>query len=298
VKGLFCTTYGPLVAATMGGMGKWPLRNEKETDMAINSLRLVYFSPTQTTKRVLESIAQGIGVNTVRELDLTPRETEGWGHEEIRDDLVIIGAPVYAGRIPVVAARRLRRLQGRDSAAVIVVVYGNRAYEDALLELKDLALEVGFIPVAGGTFIGEHSFSDVTTPIATGRPDVQDLDKAVEFGRMVQKKMTSMQALADMSPLQVPGNSPYRDRRQLPKVSPTTDEALCAQCKSCVSVCPTGAVELNDTLRTDPDLCILCCACVKNCPTGARTMEDASIRQLAERLSKSFPDRKEPEMYL
>jgi ferredoxin len=266
--------------------------------MNIDSAKLVYFSPTKTTKKVLEGIVQEIQIDTIEHLDLTPPEARTREFEELHDELVIIGSPVYSGRVPVDAAQRLQRIKGNDTPAVIVVVYGNREYEDALLELKDLAVEAGFKPFAGGAFIGEHSFANDTTQIANGRPDTEDIKKAKELGRLIWKKLNEAQEFDEMSPLQVPGNFPYRERGKLSMISPITQETLCSKCKTCATVCPTAAITVNDTVLTDENACILCCACVKNCPTGARVMENSRIKQAAERLSTNFHQRKEPEMYV
>jgi len=266
--------------------------------MNIKSAKLVYFSPTQTTKRVVKGIAQGIQVAKVEHLDLTPPESGTRACEEMYDELVIVGAPVYGGRIPEDAAHRLRRLQGNDTLAVIVVVYGNREYEDALLELKDLVVKAGFIPVAGGAFLGEHSFSTGAMPIARGRPDTKDLRKAAAFGKMIRDKMRDIHTLDDISPLHVPGNYPYREWTKSSGISPITQETLCDKCEICATVCPTAAIVVQDTVETDPGACIWCCACVKNCPTGARVMDDPRTRQFAEWLNKNCGERKEPEMYV
>ncbi len=266
--------------------------------MNINSAKLVYFSPTKTTKKVVEGIAQEIQTDKIEHLDLTPPEAKTRKFEEMHDELVIIGAPVYGGRIPIDAAHRLQRLKANGTPSVIVVVYGNREYEDALLELKDLAIEAGFKPVAGGAFIGEHSFANDTTPIANGRPDTEDLKKAREFGKLIWKKLRDIQALDDMSPLQVPGNFPYRERGKPSKTSPITQETLCTMCETCATVCPTAAITVNDKVMTDPNPCILCCACVKNCPTQARVMEEPRIKQAAKWLNTNFSQRKEPEVYV
>jgi ferredoxin len=266
--------------------------------MNIRSAKLIYFSPTQTTRRVIEGIAQGVRIATVEYLDLTPPEAGTRKLTEMHDELAIIGAPVYSGRLPADMISRLRRLKGNDAPAVIVVVYGNRAYEDALLELRDLALETGFKPIAAGAFIGEHSYSSNATPIAVGRPDMEDSKKAKEFGEMINKKMRNMGALDEMIPLLVPGNFPYKERGALSNISPVTEEAVCAKCEKCASVCPTAAITVRDTVLTDRSLCIRCCACVKTCSTGARTMEDPRIRQVAEQLSMNCRKRKEPETFM
>ena len=146
--------------------------------MKITTAKLVYFSPTGTTKKVLEGIADAIQVDLVEQIDLTPPEAVTREFEELQDELAIIGAPVYGGRIPLDAVHRFRRLKANNTLVVVVVLYGNREYEDALLELKNLTEELGFTAVAGGAFVGEHSYANETVPIANGRPDAEDLKKA------------------------------------------------------------------------------------------------------------------------
>lgn len=266
--------------------------------MKSNTVKLIYFSPTGTTKSVLEGIARGVQAETVEHLDLTPPDASTRAIEEMHDELALVGAPVYGGRLPPDAAQRLRRLKGNDTPAVVVVVYGNREYEDALLELSDLVKEAGFVPVAGGAFIGEHSFDSEEMPIATGRPDDQDLEKAAGFGKAIREKIQGIGALGEMVPLKVPGNFPYKEWSKWPGVSPTTRETTCIRCEACISVCPTAAITLNETLITDTEACIVCCACVRACPTGARVPEHPRIRHSQEWLSTNCRQRKEPETLL
>jgi ferredoxin len=265
--------------------------------MNIGSATLVYFSPTQTTKKVLESIAHGLRVDRVERLDLTPPPSKN-PDLELRAGVALIGAPVYGGRIPLDAVHRLERLKGDNTPAVIVVVYGNRAFEDALLEIKDVVTAAGFMPVAGGAFIGEHSFSTDAIPIAPGRPDAEDAEKAAAFGKMIRDKLNDVHTVAELSPLHVPGQSPYRERPKEGQIAPITQETLCAECKTCIQVCPTAAITWQDKAMTDANACILCCACVKACPTGARVMDHPRINKSRDWLSKNYSARKEPEIYL
>lgn len=265
--------------------------------MNINSATLIYFSPTRTTRKVIESIAQGFQILRVEHLDLTPPEAMTREFAGMHDDLAIIGSPVYSGRLPTEMVSRFRRLKGNGAPAVIVAVYGNRAYEDALLELRDLALEAGFEPVAAGAFIGEHSFSGNATPIAVGRPDGEDLAEATEFGKLIHEKLSNLRALDEMLPLQVPGNFPYKELRMLSGIAPVIHEAVCSQCGRCATFCPTAAITMGEAVATDGSLCIRCCACVKFCPVGARAMEDPRIRQAAEQLATNCGKRKEPETW-
>ncbi|MHA2380590.1 MAG: 4Fe-4S binding protein, partial [Candidatus Thorarchaeota archaeon] len=247
---------------------------------------------------------------------------------EFKDELAIISVPVYAGRVPTEAAYRIRRLTSNRAwdvkrppkiPAVIVVTYGNRAYEDALRELADIVSEVGFQPIAAGVFICEHSFSVPETPTAHGRPDSKDLAKAEAFGQMIQEKYGRADTIDSLSPVNPPGTTPYTlsmranltwyDYGEL--ATPYTNEDQCTKCGTCVDGCPTAAIRIQHVssnpspmigynillVSTEHNSCIWCCACVKNCPTGARVMSHR-ILQSQESLNKKYPDRKEPETYL
>ena len=265
--------------------------------MKFSTLKLIYFSPTRTTRKILETIAQGVQIHTIEHIDLTFPETRTQGLEEIHDELAIIGAPVYAGRIPTEAIQRLKRVKATGTPAVIVVLYGNREYEDGLLELRNLVLGTGFLPFAGAAFIGEHSYATKTHPIANGRPDGEDLRKALDFGKMIMENITGIHSMNEILPLRVPGNVPYRERGKMPQSSPVTQSALCTLCEACTPICPMAAIVVKDKVMTDQNLCILCCGCVKACPTGARLIEDPRIKKLAEKLSENCRQRKEPEIY-
>ena len=265
--------------------------------MNIESIILTYFSPTRTTQKIVENIAEGMQVNRIKQFNLTVPDIETPDYKEVTNGMAIIGAPVHGGRLPLEAINRFKRLRGNDIPAVVVVVYGNRAYEDALLELKSLAEEVGFKPVAGGAFIGEHSVSSDDKPIAKRRPDSMDLKKAQEFGKKIIDLLSDIDSVSEISPLKVPGNFPYKERRESSKIAALTDETLCTMCEICVPVCPTGSITINDTVRTNPDTCIHCCACIKFCPPQARYFDDPERKQIVERLYTSCSERKEPEVF-
>ncbi len=266
--------------------------------MKIQKARLVYFSPTRTTKAILESIAGGTGVEAVEHLDITLPDAGRDFAEMEEDELLLIGAPVYAGRLPKIAVQRFNSMKSNGGPAVIVVLYGNREIEDALAELSDIAAARGFIPVAGGAFIGEHSFSNASVPLAKGRPDASDIQCAREFGRSIGEYLQSIESLRDIGPLKLPGNRPYRDHIVHPKTSPVTDNELCTACGTCASACPTGSILVDKTAKTDVETCILCCACVKLCPENARALKDPFLGQIIEWLHSNTERRKEPEIYM
>jgi len=261
----------------------------------MKSVRIISFSPTGTTRRVLEAIAQGLAVQTVEHLDLTRARARKGAIRELDESLTLIGTPVYTGRVPVQAAHALRAIKAPGGPAVFVVVYGNRAYDDALLELKEIVEGAGFRPLAAAAFVGEHSFSTAAIPLAAGRPDSKDVEKARSFGNMVREMVEGRGLLQGVPALHVPGNFPYRDRVSL-DACPESGEDLCIRCRKCEEACPQEAITLRENgMATEKGKCLLCCACVKRCPTGARRVTGARISQSVERLITLCRDRKEPE---
>ena len=265
--------------------------------MIIKQVKLIYFSPTGTTRKVLESIAKGIAVEDIEHIDLTLPGGAQHTIPPFSDELVIIGAPVYGGRLPVDAISRFKQLKASKILAVIIVVYGNREFEDALLELKNLAVELGFCPIAGGAFIGEHSFATKDVPIAYGRPDDLDVQKAIDFGAEIKEKVTALQSADAQMDLEIPGRFPYESGMLALAVSPTTQGETCTVCGTCASVCPTGAILVDTSVTTKIELCIRCCACIKNCPTDSRIWEDSKIKEITAWLHENFSTRKEPSIF-
>lgn len=266
--------------------------------MEIKRVKLVFFSPTGTSRKVLEGIARGIGVEAVEQIDLTLPENAYRPAPVFSDELVIIGAPVYGGRLPVDVVTRFRQLKAENTVAVLIVTYGNREFDDALLELKNLAVELGFNPIAGGAFIGEHSFASKEVPIANGRPDSSDMKKAVDFGRKIQRKVNALNSANDRVELEVPGSYPYKAEGARPmEISPVTDGDVCTVCGTCVSVCPTAAISMSGRVTTNVEQCIRCCACIKNCPEGARVMDNETWEYITNWLNENCGARKEPQMF-
>lgn len=265
--------------------------------MEAKQVKLIYFSPTGTTEKILESIAKGIAVDYVEHINLTLPEGIQQTIPPIINGLVIIGAPVYGGRLPVDAIIRFKKLKASNALAIVIVVYGNREFDDALLELKNLAVELGFTPIAGGAFIGEHSFATKDIPIANGRPDSLDVQKAMDFGIKIKDKLTSLQSPAAQMDLEIPGRFPYAGGVRAMVVSPVTKEHTCTVCGTCASVCPTAAISNNGGVATETELCIRCCACIKNCPTGSRAWEDSMMKSIANWLNENCSTRKEPQIF-
>lgn len=255
----------------------------------IKSVNLIYYSPTGTSRKISRAIGDGLKVNNLTESDIT------FGNNNIesfsKDSLTVFVSPVYGGRIPPIFFERLGALNGNGAMCVVVVVYGNRHYDDALLELKNEISKRGFIPMAAATFIGEHSFSKKEMPIAAGRPDHYDIGMAEHFGKEVMDKITSVSNPGELS---VPGNYPYKEIKPKQPVAPTSTENCCS-CGMCIESCPTHAIYTDESgeIKTDVDKCTLCCACVKICPNEARVFDSPFTKFLYE----NFSERKNPEFY-
>ncbi len=265
--------------------------------MKIRKIWLISFSPTRTSKTAIAAIAAGLGDIPSEAIDLTYPD-QVLDKQFAKDELVVIGVPVYAGRVAPLAVERLAVLHGSNTPAVIVVTYGNREFEDALIELNDIVEQASFKPVAGCAFIGEHSFSTPDSPIALGRPDIVDLAAAKQFGIRIIEKLEAIDTAETASKLKVPGNIPYKEGMGPLPFTPMVLQAKCTLCEACLETCPTGAISLETQIELDVNLCIFCCACIKTCPEDAMIINAEPILQKRQWLYENCSVRREPELYL
>lgn len=266
--------------------------------MEIANITTVFFSPTGTSKEVALAVAGGLHSDAARhECDLTYAAPNSSVSLK-RDDLAVIAVPVYAGRVPALARERLLTMQGDQTPAVIVVVYGNREYEDALVELRDIISSLSFKVIGACSFIGEHSYSSENKPIAQGRPDAKDLACAKDFAARIDEKIGKMEPEQTISAPDVPGNIPYKEGMGNLPVTPGVDSEKCTLCELCISACPSGAIRLNGQIEMNAERCIFCCACVKNCPENAVVITAEPVKKIQQWLYDNFQARKEPELFL
>ncbi len=261
--------------------------------MDIN-LKLLYFSATENTQKILRTIAGEIDADYL-EYDITSVEARKKKLKFDQNDLLIVGAPVYAGRIPELLVDYFKRLKGSSTPAVFVVTYGNRDYDDALLELKDIFNENGFVDLAAGAFIGEHSNSK---QIAGERPDENDLNSAKEFGRQIKSKVDEKEKNKIDSNLKVKGNYPYKERHDSPNFAPETADQ-CIECAVCAENCPVNAISFTDFSKIDEEKCIHCCSCIQKCPVEAKYMAHPHFEEITDYLIENFGGkRKEAEIFI
>jgi ferredoxin len=264
----------------------------------IQAVKLVCFSPTGTTKAILQGIARGLDQRTAELIDITKPDARRQHLRTSEHELLVVAVPVYMGRVPAILTDWLQSIQARNTPAVCVVVYGNRAYDDALLELRNILTSRGCVPIAGAAYVGEHSFSSSELPTAEGRPDASDLSHAEDFGRRVLEKLLSTPAIDHVSGLEVPGSYPYGGVTEIWRVDFIEVSDECTQCGICAEGCPVGAIDPEDSHLVDKEKCFTCCACIKNCPEGARTMKAGQVKDAAIRLNALYGERKEPVFFL
>lgn len=274
--------------------------------MTINEVHLITFSPTHTSQQIGRAIVRGTGIPKMVETDLTLHAVSALDIPE--QVLTVIAVPVYGGRVAPLAMERMQVIQAAGAPAVLVVTYGNRAYEKSLAELDAFASAKGFKVIAGGTFIGEHSYSTDRYPIAAGRPDADDLAYAEAFGAKIRAKIeaaASMEKLysVDVNRIQRPRQPFFPLFRFLRKVMklrksgvpmpriPAVDAERCKHCGACVVHCPAGAIAPGDECHTDAGKCIRCCACVKGCKQKARTFDTPFASLLADCFRRQKEDR-------
>lgn len=270
--------------------------------MKISKVAAAWFSPTGTTKKCTLAAARAaadvLGAQ-LAEIDFTLPSARDRAHAFADDELLVIGMPVYAGRLPNLIAPFVRDMfKSSSSPAIPIVCFGNRNFDDALTELRGALEASGFWVPAAAAFSCEHSFSRV---LGAGRPDEDDIREAIGLGDRAAHLIA--EASAPLPRIAIEGNEPPgpyytpRDRHgngiDIRKVKPTTSDA-CTKCGTCAAVCPMGSIDKDDTSRVT-GVCIKCCACEKRCPVGAKGWDDKGYlyhkSELEELYARRAPNR-------
>lgn len=283
----------------------------------VNRVIALYFSPTHTTKKVVTAIANAVSTSlsgllnrtiVMEEIDITTPLLREKKLVFSPEDMVVFGSPVYIGRMPNLISPYFKQVKGGGALGVAVAVYGNRAYDDGLIELRDIMVDDGFNMLGAAAFIGEHSFSNI---LGGGRPDDNDLQIATSFGKKLSKDIVELYTKNSDRPnklLEVPGTPyPYsgfynatdtsKKSVDIRKAVPNTDVEKCDKCGLCAKVCSMGSIDLDDcTIIVGK--CIKCSACVKLCPRGAKYFDDEQFLGHLKVLERNFTSpRKEPELF-
>lgn len=256
----------------------------------------IYFSPTGNTAKVVKAIGSRIAGDWLQEVEWTKPMNRGKKLNFGSSELVIIGVPVYRGRIPEVIAEEIKNLTGQGTPAVLVVTYGNRVIEDAMIELKDAMERQGFVPFAAASFSSQHSFNK---EIGYGRPDEKDIRVAEEFADKISEKLVNLDK--DKIGLTVPGDRPYKEVGPISQMPfyPQTD-MNCIYCMLCSQYCPMEAISFSNPKAVDPEKCIRCTACIKVCPVQAKKMTPEPFEAFLKKITtdSALKNRKEPWYYV
>lgn len=242
----------------------------------------IYFSPTGGTKKTVQFIGEKFQES--QDIDIS-QEIRSYQME--KNDFCIVGVPSFGGRVPDIAIRRLKQLQGKDTPVLLVVTYGNRAYEDTLIELKDTLEKQGFICVGAMSIISEHS---IVPKFGAGRPNQDDFHEIEEYIQQFKERL-----VLPYSPIEVPGNHPYKEFHTIPMHPKTNSD--CQNCGLCAKLCPVNAIPKENPTLTDHDQCISCMRCVKICPKHARSLSSLKLMAVEQKLKKSCSTTKKNEFF-
>lgn len=246
----------------------------------------MHFSPNGGTKATVDSLAAGFTGVKILEVDMAVPANRQKEWIFGADDLLIVGMPVYSGRLPALSAEIFEKISGNQAQAIAVAVYGNRHYDDALLELNQALTAKGFRVIASGAVVAEHCLERT---VAAKRPDADDQAMLVQIAEEVRAKMEK----GDDHLPSVPGNQPYK---ALPTYAAPFGNESCDSCGLCLQSCPVEAIDPEDPKKTDSEKCIFCGACINVCPKGARATE--KLPMMRQWLLENCSERREMEWFL
>lgn len=261
------------------------------SSLKIDFVSGIHFSPTGNTAKVVNVIGRKIAGDYYKEIDMAVPGNRGSVRNFSSNELVIVGVPVYRGRVPEVMAEEIMNWKGNKTPAIILVTYGNRVVEDALLELKDLMIKQGFVPFGAGIFSGQHSYNK---EIAYNRPDKKDLTVAENFAQEILETLKELDV--DKVSIVVTGEHPYKQVPPMSKMPflPETD-MRCIYCMICANYCPMEAISFSNPKAIDTNKCVRCTKCIKVCPVQAKSMTPDTFKNVVKNITTpNVLVRKEP----
>lgn len=272
--------------------------------MNVKTVYAVYFSATGKTRRVVTTLANAVALSLdlpLETIDFTLPAAREEQYTFGEDDLVVFGAPTYAGKLP---NKLLPYIQtgfaGNGALAVPVVTFGNRSFDNSLAELCASLESAGFHTLSAGAFACQHAFSDT---LAAGRPDREDMAELAKLGAAVVTKLGKL--TEPPAPIAVDGDAdaPYYrplgldgEPKNFLKAKPVTDAEKCSGCGVCAALCPMGSIDPADPSSVT-GVCIKCHACVRACPVGAKSFDDPAFLSHKAMLERDYTRRAESKVF-
>ncbi len=247
----------------------------------------ILFSPTGGTEKVSEAITKDWP--SADTIDLSAADTDDSKIVFQPEDVVLIAMPSFGGLAPRLALERLGKIRGNGANCILAAVYGNRAYEDTLVQMEDAAEACGFQVIAAVSAVAEHS---IMHQYAAGRPDRADCEQLAGFAGKIHEKLQR----GDRRKPVIPGNRPYKKAGGVGLV-PKADSS-CTECGLCAKQCPAQAINPENPRITDGKTCISCMRCVFVCPQKARKVNGVMVSAAALAIKKACSGRKENELFL
>lgn len=248
----------------------------------------ICFSPAGGTAKCSHMLLDGM-TSGYKELDLCDPKLDYAKLNFTQDDIVVFAVPSYGGLVPELALKRLDCFHGSHTRCILLVVYGNRAYKDTIVQLQDKVTKNGFTVVAACAAIAEHS---IAHKIAAGRPDASDIEKLQQFGKKIAEKIASN----NITTPDIPGNRPYRAPSSFSMIPHVTSK--CNKCGLCASKCPAESINKDDPTITDHSRCISCMRCITLCPNQSRVLNPVKLAACTAMLKSKAGTRKKPELFM
>ena len=273
--------------------------------MEIQRVCAVYFSPSGTTRKTVmtaaEELAKLLGV-PLQEVPFTLPGSRERDYYFAETDLVVMGSPTYAGKLPNKILPDFRsRLHGKNTPVLALVTYGGRGYENSLAELVSVLGETGFNPIAAGAFVCQHAFTDA---LSYGRPGWSDQFELKMFVKKVADKVKCLTGVPGQLQVSGDASAPYYVPKGVDgepvnflKAKPKTKLDRCNNCGACVRACPMAAIDPKQVSHV-PGTCIKCHACVHRCTKRAKYFDDPAFLSHVAMLERDHAESAENETFI
>ena len=272
--------------------------------MEIKHVWGVYYSAVGSTEKLVKALAstlaECLNVPVSFKTFNTPEEREAVQTFE-KTDLLVVGTPTYAGKIPNKLLPTFRsKMVGDGALAVALVSFGNRSYDNSLAELCSVLEQNGFCLVGGAACVAQHAMAK---QLAAGRPDEKDFGGVRSFAQNLADKLQKAHGI--QTGLRVPGDAdaPYYvplDEHGQPanflKAKPKTLLEKCVKCGDCVRVCPMGSIDPLDVSHVT-GICIKCQACIQTCTAHAKYFDDPAYLSHVAMLTANYTSPKQYEFF-